>query len=140
MTQNQKKYSSADEVVRATGVQAEDLGFANNYELKQWLNDRLVEIKSLIDADRNRDYHAEVKRGERDQVPPGIEGIALRMAGNLVAHIIARQQTPVIRVDDWQVRVAEDQVFTNAIKKDLQRFPAGRRFRFHVLGSSREDN
>lgn len=110
-------YSTAKKVKSFTGVQPGDIGAADDAELTTWIEDRLIEIKDLIDQDRGRDYHAE------GTVPPGIEHIALRMAGNLIGFAVMRRETPIVRIDDFTIRTVEDQVFTRAIAEDLSRYP-----------------
>lgn len=111
-------YSTAEDVIQSTGIRAADLNFKNENDLKEWIEKRLVEIKDLIDRDRNRDYH------EEGDVPPGIDAIALRIMSNHVGHAVLRRTTPIIRVDDFTIKMVEDSVFTKAIKDDLKRYPA----------------
>ncbi len=110
-------YSSAADVIQFTGVQPEDIGASNKAELETWITARLEEIKDIIDQDRGRDYHAE------GAVPKGIDHIALRIAGNLIGHAVMRRETPIVRIDDFTIRMIEDQVLTEAIQADLSRFP-----------------
>ncbi len=115
-------YSTAEAAIKSTGTRKEDFGFTTDQQLTDWIEARLVEIKDMIDRDRNRDYHAEAAAGGQP-VPPGIHGIALRMMSNHIGHAILRRTTPIIRVDDFSIKMIEDQVFTTAIKKDLKRYP-----------------
>ena len=64
------------------------------------------------------------------KVPEGIHNIAKRMCGNMVALALSRRESGVYRVDDWNVKIALDQIFTPEIKKDLQQYPAKPNFRF----------
>jgi len=138
MTNDKVFYSSVEDVVRTTGVRYEDLGFENDLTLRQWIADRLEEIKDLVDQDRNRDYAQEAAAGDRDKVPPGIHGIALRIMSNLIGQAIVRRTSPIVRVDDLAIRITEDQVFTKAIKDDLKRYPAKPRFSFMTI-SKKDD-
>lgn len=113
-----KFYSTPERVIQFTGCKPSDFGLATGDELADMLTGWLVEVKDLIDADRNRDYHEEPAG-----VPAGIHHIALRMAANMVAQAMLRRETPVVRVDDFAVRMVEDSVFTNAIKSDLSKYP-----------------
>jgi len=126
-------YSTPEDAISYTGVRMADLGFKTDEDLNDWLVKRLVEIKSMIDADRNRDYHAEVEKGIREEIPPGIHAIALRMLNNAVGYAIMRRTTPIVRVDDFSISVVEDKILTPAIKKDLRKFPAAPGFRFMVV-------
>lgn len=116
-------YSTAEDVISYTGVEPKDLGLDSEANLKLLLEKWLTEIKSLIDADRNRDYLAE------GTVPAGIDNIAKRIASNLVAIAVVRRDTPIVRVDDFNIQIVRDEIFTEPIQKDLSRFPAKPRFR-----------
>lgn len=122
-------YSTAADVISATGIRKEDLGIDTDEKLTEWIEARLVEIKDMIDHDRNRDYHAEEEEKGTD-VPPGIHGIALRMMANHISNAQARRSTPIIRVDDFAIRPLDERVFTPGIKEDLKRYPKKPRFKF----------
>ncbi len=116
-------YSTVKDVKETTGIRKDDFGFTTDALLDEWITARLVEIKDMIDRDRNRDFAAEAASAGK-AVPPGIHGIALRMMSNHVGHATLRRTTPIIRVDDFTIKGLEDQVFTEPIRKDLRRYPA----------------
>ncbi len=148
---NNNIYSSPKKVIEYTGVRPQDFGLEDelneNEEVVETAEEKLEsiiegwleQVKDLIDHDRNRDYHEEVEAGKRDKVPPGIEFVALRMAANMVAQANLRRQTPIVRHDDFSVDMVEDKVFTNAIKRDLARFPYKPNFKFIVPGGEEDD-
>lgn len=132
-------YSTPEQVISYTGVKPKDLGFdtedeeADEASLITLLETWLIQIKSLIDKDRNRDYTAE------GVVPAGIDNIALRMAANQVANAMVMRDSPIIRVDEFTLRqVDKDKVLTEAIEKDLLRFPAKPNFRFMRVRTEEE--
>lgn len=131
-------YSSVATVVQTTGIRKEDMGFATDVLMNQWIEARLIEIKDLIDQNRCRDYHKEVADGLREAVPPGIESIALRMMGNLIGFGIMRRTTPIIRVDDFTVKMVEEHIFTRGIRDDLKNYP--RKIRIGVMVVSKDDD
>jgi len=110
-------YSDAQTVKEYTNVGPEDFGFATLDELDAWIEARLTEIKSLIDADRNQDF------SDPGPAPEGINRIALEMAGNLITLVQSRRTTPVVQVDDYRVMVNDGKVFTDNIKEALRRWP-----------------
>ncbi|MFA5543259.1 MAG: hypothetical protein WDA47_05760 [Bacilli bacterium] len=132
-------YGTLDEVKQYTGVKYTDLNFSSDELYNTWLENRLIEIKDLIDQDRHRDYHAEVENGTRSVIPPGINHIALRMMANLLAQAVLRRETPVVKIDDFSIKMVEDQVFTSAIKKDLMRYPAKTLFRITRIDTSDDE-
>lgn len=122
--ENQNYYSSVNQVKQYTGIRAEDLGFEHEEFLDEVLETWLIQIKDLINRDRNYDYTKD------EEIPAALNNIALRMAANMVAQATLRRETPIVRVDDFNVNMVEDAVLTNAIKQDLRRFLARPRFRF----------
>lgn len=126
-------YSTPEDVIAFTGARPEDFSLVSAGELLDLIRSWLIEVKDLIDQDRNRDYHAEVAEGTRTEVPPGIHNIAKRMAANMVALAMLRRETPVVKIDDFSIRMVEDQMLTRAIRQDLARYPAKPRFRMSVV-------
>ena len=111
-------YSTAEEVMQYTGVKPGDLGLNEEQELKNVLEGWLIQIKDIIDRDRNRNYHQ-----EGSDVPPGINHIAMRVCANVIAQATFRRESTIVQVDDYKVQMLDDQIFTDAIKKDLSRYP-----------------
>jgi len=132
-------YSTADEVIQYTGVHPQDLGLESDEELKKVIEGWLVQIKDIIDQDRNRNYHQEVEDGKRTEVPPGINHIAMRVCANVIAQATFRRESTIVQVDDYQVQMLDDQIFTDAIKKDLARYPKKSRFGMMVIRRVEED-
>lgn len=126
-------YSSPAQVRSYTGARASALGLANNTELDELLEGWLVQIKSLIDIDRNRDFLVEAS-GNPDAVPPLVHNVAMRAAANMYGFSQLRRETPVIRVDDYNVRVVPDAVLTEDLKKDLRRIRSKPIFRMYRVG------
>ena len=111
-------YSTAEEVMQYTGVKPGDLGLNEEQELKDVLEGWLIQIKDIIDKDRNRNYHR-----EGSEVPPGINHIAMRVCANVVAQASFRRESTIVQVDDYRIQMVDDQIFTEAIREDLSRYP-----------------
>lgn len=110
-------YGNAADVRRITGLKPGDIGFGTDTELDTWLAARLDEIAVLIDRDRNRsDWDDQGWRA-------AIDGIATRWAAEFVRFTMASRDSPIIRVDDFQVQVPNDNVPGPGVLKDLRRFP-----------------
>lgn len=131
-------YGDIDTIIHWTGIQPGDLGFTDDEggdsaddKLEKFIEGRLIEIKNIIDMDRNRDYL------EEGDVPPGINNIAMRICSNLLAHAILRRTTPIVRVEDYTVDLVEEKFLTPSIKKDLGRFPAKLTGKIQRLGIMR---
>jgi len=131
-------YSTVQEVLTLTGLKPKDLGLETQQQLDDTITGWLVDIKDFIDTNRNRNYHDEVAQGLRAMVPPGIHQIALRAAGNMAAVAILRRETPIVKQEDFTVRLVDDQVFSEAIRHDLATFPPKPRFRMSVVKSINE--
>lgn len=122
-------YSTAEEVMQYTGVKPGDLGLNEEQELKDVLEGWLIQIKDLIDRDRNRDFHK-----EDGGVPPGINHIAMRVCANVVAQASFRRESTIVQVDDYTIQMVDDRIFTTSIRDDLKRYPRKARFGMTVIG------
>jgi hypothetical protein len=109
-------YSSVDSVVQSSGAKAKDLGFDDDDSLETFIEERLVEIKDLIDTECSRDFTDE------GTVPGGIDRIALGMACDFLSMAMLRRDTPIVRIDDFNVRSVKDEIFTPEVIKSLQRY------------------
>jgi len=125
-------YSSVTQVINYTGIRPEDLGLETSCELEVIIHGWLVDIKNFIDEDRNRDYYIENK------IPSGINNITLRICANMIAQSQLRRDTPLVKIDDFNIQMVEDKIFTEAIRRDLSRFPAKPRFRMLRVGVEKE--
>lgn len=136
-------YSSPQKVIDYTGVTPADLGLRDDEESGEgWqsayeklfdiIGEWLEEVTDLINQDRNRDYRLE------ETIPPGIHNIAKRMVANMVAQAVLRRDTPLVKIDDFNVQMVEDKIFTDAIKADLSRYPAKAKFKITRVRSNSE--
>jgi len=123
-------YGSAEEVIASTGIKPESLRCDSDAALEHLLEGWLVQVKSLIDADRGKNFDTDT--------PPGIHNIAVRICSNMATLMQYRVQSPVVRVDDFTVRMVSDEIFTPAIRRDLMRFPHRTRFSLIRVGSVEE--
>lgn len=135
MAEEKEYYSSPNDVIKYTGVRHEDFRLANSEDLTSMLEEWLVGIKNIIDEDRNRDFHQEVKTEKIDKIPPGIHWIALRIAANMVAQATIRRDSPILTVGEYAVKLVEDDVVTKSIKKDLQKYPFRPKIGITIPGS-----
>ncbi len=132
-------YSTPAKVKSYTGVKPGDLKAADDAALDNILEDWLISIKDLIDQDRKRDYHEEVAAGKRVQIPPGIELIAMKIAANMVAQAALRRDTPIVRLDEYTLKMVPDEIFTAAIRRELSRYPALPSFRMMRVDTSAKE-
>ncbi len=123
MPQEKLYYSTIETVKHTTGIRPDDIGFSgqeasSDEELDTWIENRLVEVKDLIDQHRNRDYHEESK------IPPGIHLIALRVMTNFIRFIQQARQSPISNHQEHYTAMVTDKLITESIDKDLKRYPA----------------
>ncbi len=128
-----KVYSSAKDVIQYTGTQPRDLGLETDEDLEELITKWLIQIKDLIDRDRNRDFHK-----EDGGVPPGLDHIARRGCANVVAQASFRRESTIVQVDDYTIQMVDDRVFTTSIRDDLKRYPRKARFGMTVIGGGGE--
>ncbi len=123
-------YGTVEKVKQQTGIRPSDIGIeleedglSVDTRLDAIIESWLEEAKDFIDEDRNRDYAKEVADGKREKVPAGIVNIAVRLASNMAALAILRRETPIVKHDDYDIKMSTDKIFTDAIKHDLARYP-----------------
>ena len=58
----------------------------------------------------------------KENVPPSVENVCLRLVSNMINVAITRRDTPIIKVNDWTVQSAGSRIFTNDLKDDLAPF------------------
>ena len=56
---------------------------------------------------------------EKLTMPEGINNIAMRACANMVKLAYMNRESPVIKIDDWNTKLIEDQILTSSLKKEL---------------------
>lgn len=112
-------YSTPEAVKTRTGIKPDDLGLDTNAELDTFLVELLGEVSELMDRLMRKSYLAETT------IPAGLNGIAADTASDSIREMIATRQTPVVRVDDFAVRVIHSRVLGPDIRERLKLYSAG---------------
>jgi len=60
-----------------------------------------------------------------DPIPAGLHGIASDAASNAVREMVATRQTPVVRIDDFAIRVIQSNVLSPDIRERLKFYATG---------------
>lgn len=109
-------YSTSTEVLVYTGIEETDIktDLEPNFNLNEFIEDMLVEAKDLIDNYTERDFH------EEGYIPSGIHLAAKRIVANMIAQTQIRRDTRIVKVDDFNIQMIDDRIFTKAIKDDLK--------------------
>lgn len=132
-------YGDKGEVKALSGVKPEHLSFVDGAALDTWLDARLAEITDWINTYTGRDLEQEVIDAEIKDVPLGIDAVANQLGRNLVAVAIASRQSPIVRIDDWSVQIAEPEVFTKKAKMTLSLYRKRRPINAFVVRSERRE-
>lgn len=138
-------YSTIDAVLVRTGVKPEDLGFVAGEEesgeeesgsgdaFGDFITELLEEVADLMDRKMHKSYLEEAS------IPKGLNGIAADAASNAVREMVATRQTPVVRIDDFAVRVIQSNVLTADILERLKLYSAGGGARSVDIGQDEMD-
>ncbi len=110
-------YGSVANVRTITSIRPSDVGFDTDDELNVWLTEKMDEIAQSIERDRNRTDFAV---NNWDLI---IDGIADRWGAAFVRFVMANRDSPIVRVDEFNVEMLEENVPGEAIWEELRRIP-----------------
>jgi len=72
---------------------------------------------------------------EKTVIPEGIHNIAMRACANMVKLAYMNRESPVIKIDDWNTKLIEDQILTTSLKNELKLYRKKPNFTFgRVVG------
>jgi hypothetical protein len=132
-------YGSQADVIALTGVEYADLGCSDDEALQTLLGVWLTQAKSLIDAECAMDFEAEVVAGTLAAVPPAVVNVAIRLVANMVAVSLQRRKSPLVQMGQFNVQISADDVFTEALRRDLKPFRKRKRLGLYVVGKPDEE-
>lgn len=109
-------FEASDVLAEAGHPQPKDLGFtdtdAMNSHISTWL---IPAAQSLVEKYLRTTY------GD-DAVPDGVRHAALRVAARGLVKIGVRKMGSLIRVQDWRVELASEDIFTRDVRAELEPF------------------
>ncbi|AIS32484.1 phage-related protein [Methanobacterium formicicum] len=110
-------YCTVDEIIGLTGVSPKKLKLDadDNDGLKNLLEKWISQAESLIDS------HCHTTWTGTD-IPGAVSNVCLRLVANMVALAVARRETALVKVNDWTIKISDDNVFNEALKADLKPF------------------
>ena len=79
------------------------------------LEDWILQCQSLIETYTHRTYTSL-------DVPGAVQNILLRLVSNMCTLAIQRRDTPIIKVNDWNIQTVPSDIFTDDLKEDLKPF------------------
>ena len=106
-------YSTPASVKTRTGIGPADLGLDDDAALDAFLEELLTEIADLMGRVMRTSYLLET-------VPAGLAGIASDAAADSVREMVATRQTPVVRIDDFAVRVIHSRILGPDMRERLK--------------------
>ena len=109
-------FCTVDEVINFTGLKPSHLNLSRDDEEKM---NEIVEVwisqcEDLIKSYCNNDF-----KKYNCKIPPTVQNVCLRLCSNMVALAIARRDTPITKVNDWQINIVNMRIFSNDLKDDL---------------------
>jgi len=124
-------YCTVEQVLAVMAVDPVDIGLSTEVARNAAIANWIVEMSSLIDDYCNQTWTAET-------VPYSIVNTCARMVANFIVGIVQRNKSPVVRVGDYTIQNANDDIFTEDITKILDRQRKGNTLNI-ALGSLNPD-
>lgn len=79
--------------------------------IREWI----IQGQSLINTYTHRNYTSTT-------ITPAIQNVLLRLVSNMCTLAIQRRDTPIIKVNDWNITTVPSDIFTDDLKEDLKPF------------------
>ena len=79
------------------------------------ISDWILQGQSLIETYTHRSY-------SDSDVSPAVQNVLLRLVSNMCTLAIQRRDTPIIKVNDWNIQTVPSDIFTDDLKEDLKPF------------------
>ena len=108
---------SVDDVINFHGLKPKHLNLDkdDNSKLEQIVSDWIIQAQDLINTYTNRHYTDET-------VQPAIQNVCLRLTSNMVKLAIQNRDSPIIKVNDWNIQTVPSNIFDQELKDDLKPF------------------
>lgn len=110
-------YATPEEVEELTGVEPDDLDKETVTSLRELLYRWLLQAKNYID-----EYTSQSWEVDPLGCPEMITNCSIRIVSNMVSLARQLRKTPIIRVDDFDLKLIDGIVVSDNIKTDLNRF------------------
>ncbi len=83
-------------------------------KLEEIVEEYILQCEDLIKQYTNNTFP--------DEIPKSVQNVCLRLTENMIKFIIQSRDSPIIKVNDWQIRTVSSEIFTDDLKKDLAPF------------------
>jgi hypothetical protein len=106
-----------NEVIEFHGLRPKHLQLATDdtAKLEEMVGKWIIQAEDLIIQYTNNP-------SLKEDVPPSVENVCLRLVSNMINVAITRRDTPIIKVNDWTIQSAGSRIFTQDLKDDLRPF------------------
>jgi hypothetical protein len=109
-------FTSTDVVAEAGNPSSESLGFPDATSMDAHINTFLIPAaQSLIQQYLRKTY-------TDDEVPGGVRHAALSVAARGLIRIGVRKMGSLVRVGEWRVELASEDIFTQDLRSELDPF------------------
>ena len=83
--------------------------------LESLLTTWIIQCQDMINTYCHRSYTSST-------VPGAVQNVLLRLVSNMVTLSIQRRDSPIIKVNDWNVQTLSSDIFSDDLKNDLSPF------------------
>ena len=119
-------YCTVEDIVKSTGVNKKKLGFKEDEtEFQNLISEWIKQGESMINSYCKRnwyDYKDNEGNNVQVKVPGAVKNVCIRLVSNMIAFYFKRRDDPIRKVNEYQVKVFESDVFTVDLKEDLKPF------------------
>ena len=104
------------DIITVHGLKPQDLRLAkgDDGKLEEIIVKFISEAESMIKSYTNNDFN--------NEIPPAVQNVCSRLVSNMIQLVIQRRDSPIIKVNDWQIKTVSSEVFTEDLKTDLEPF------------------
>ena len=108
---------TVDQIINFHGLKPKNLNLdKDDYNgLDGIVSDWILQCQSLIETYTNRTYTDE-------NVPGAVQNVLIRLVSNMATLAIQRRDSPIIKVNDWNITTLSSDIFTDDLKQDLRPF------------------
>lgn len=115
MTDENKRYCEASDVILVTGITPKTFRLQNDKELTDIVTDWVEQATALIDS-----YTKTTQ--DIGNVPLAMKNICIRVTANMVTFAESRKNSPLLKVNDWTIKTVPTEILTDDLRQDLKPF------------------
>ena len=107
----------ATQIIQFQGLKPQHLNLDKDDTtgLETMVSEWITQCQSLIETHINRTY-------SDSEVPAAVQNVLLRLTSNMVTLAIQRRDSPIVKVNDWNIQTISSDIFSDDLKNDLKPF------------------